>query len=173
MSAFTPSASWQWQIDDGRLQLVTDQVLHSTPFLLTELHTQPAVDFTLAQAEIFWQFWHALEPLQYQAAACFAAAIDALAAQQFLRQSGHKSWLFPIRSVDYQPDSAELVWIDGQQPLLALVTQQLGHCCQLLLLENGYCKQGKALHAGKVLVLLNDRVRPCSAASSPRFAKSA
>ncbi|WP_333797739.1 hypothetical protein [Rheinheimera sp.] len=173
MCAFTPSASWQWQTQTGQLQLQTGQFLHRTPFQLTELNTNPSPDFTLAQAELFWQFWHALEQLQYPAAACFAAAIDALAAQQYLRQTGHKSWWFTAISADYQPACAELVWVGGQQPLLALVTQQQGHCCQLLLLEDGHSLQGKALYAGEVLMLLNDRVQPWLPASGHKLAKSA
>ena len=173
MSAFTPSACWQWQVNAGKLQLHTSQAVHNTPFSTADLNTQPVTEFTLAQAELFWQFWHALEPLHFPEHACFAATVDAMAAQLYLRQSGHKSWWFTPVSKLYSPQTAELVWIGAVEPLLAIVTAQFGTCCQLLLLQQGETLQAKQLNAGQVLVLLNDRVQPWAALSRHPLAKSA
>lgn len=173
MSAFTPSACWHWQVDAGKLQLHTSAALHNTPFQLNDLNTMPAPDFTLAQAELFWQFWHAVEALSLPEHACFAATVDAVAAQLFLRQTGHKSWWFTPVSNLYVPQSAELVWLGAAEPLLAIITAQYGTSCQLLLLQQGCTLQGKQLYAGQVLVLLNDRVRAFAAPSHHRLAKSA
>jgi cell division protein ZapC len=173
MSAFTPSSCWHWQVDAGKLQLHSSSVLHNTPFMVNDLTAIPAAEFTLAQAELFWQFRHALEPLNLPEAICFAAAIDAMAAQLFLRQTGHKSWWFTPVSNLYLPQATELVWIGAAEPLLAIITAQHGTCCQLLLLQQGYTLQGKPLYAGQVLVLLNDRVQPFTTPSCHQLAKSA
>lgn len=173
MSAFTPSACWHWQVDAGKLQLHTSSAVHNTPFLASDLTAIPATDFTLAQAELFWQFRHTLEVLNLPEAIYFAATIDAIAAQLFLRQTGHKSWWFTPVSNLYSPKTAELVWVGAAEPLLAIITAQYGTCCQLLLLQQGNTLQGKQLYAGQVLVLLNDRVQAFAAPSRHQLAKSA
>lgn len=173
MSAFTPSACWHWQVNAGKLQLHTSSSVHNTPFLLNDLNAMPAPEFTLAQAELFWQFWHALEALDLPEPICFAATIDAMAAHLFLRQTGHKSWWFTPVSNLYVPQTTALVWIGAAEPLLAIITAQHGNCCQLLLLQQGNTLQGKQLYAGQVLVLLNDRVQAFAAPSHHPLAKSA
>lgn len=173
MSAFTPSACWHWHLDAGKLQLHTSSASHYTPFLVNDLNAIPATDFTLAQAELFWQFRHALEVLNLPEPICFAATIDAMAAQLFLRQTGHKSWWFTPVSDLYLPQATELVWLGAAEPLLAIITAQFGSCCQLLLLQQGNTLQGKQLYAGQVLVLLNDRVQPFAAPSRHQLAKTA
>ena len=173
MYAFTPSSCWNWQLDAGKLHLHSGAGRHSTPFLINDLTAVPSAEFTLAQAELFWQFRHSLETLNLPEAICFAATVDALAAQLFLRQTGHKSWWFTPLSSLYLPQAAELVWVGAAEPLLAIVTAQHGHCCQLLLLQQGNTLQGKQLHAGQVLVLLNDRVQPFATPSRHQLAKSA
>lgn len=173
MSAFTPSSCWHWQVDAGKLQLHTSSAPHYTPFPVNDLNAIPVPDFTLAHAELFWQFRHALEVLNLPEQVCFAATIDAMAAQLFLRQTGHKSWWFTQLSYLYSPQPTELVWVGAAEPLLAIITAQHGNSCQLLLLQQGNTLQGKQLYAGQVLVLLNDRVQAFAAPSSHQLAKSA
>lgn len=191
MSALTPSAHWGWQVDTyltlKQLTGITagsvgDVVLHQTPFTASQLHavtTTPSAvvaEFTLAQAEWYWRFWQATEPLLLSDPARFAATIDALASQQFVRQTGHKSWGFSVISSQYQPQVAELVLLSGASVLLAVVTQTYGQSSQLLLLDSGENLQHKQMLAGQNLVLLNDRLqayRPQRQSGATTFAKTA
>lgn len=188
MSALTPSAHWRWQVDTYlTLQQCTglakgsvgDVILHQTPFIASQLHgihSALGAEFTLAQAEWYWRFWQATEPLSLSEPARFAATIDALASQQFVRQTGHKSWGFSVISSQYQPQIAELVLLSGAQVLLAVVTQTYQQSSQLLLLDSGENLQHKQLFAGQTLVLLNDRLqayRPQRQTGPASFAKSA
>ena len=175
MSAYAPSARWQWLVNE-QLHLDTGDVLQSTPFLHHQLIALADTHFTLEQAQYFWTFWHALETLQFNEAACFAASVDALSAQQFVRQTGHKSWGFTPVSQQYQPTTAELVFVTGTTAMLAIVTNSYGASSQLLLLDSGENLQGKQLLAGQVLVVLNDRLQPVlqqKTTVSRIFAKSA
>jgi len=174
MSAYTPSARWQWLVDE-KLQLDTGYLVQSTPFVPEQLATLTDTHFTLDQAQSYWMFWHALDTLQLSEAACFAASVDALCAMQFVRQTGHKSWGFTLVSEHYQPAIAELVLLSGKVALLAIVTNSYGASSQLLLLDSGENLQGKQLFAGQVLVVLNDRLQPACQGAAPvaHFAKSA
>ncbi len=175
MSASTPSAKWQWLVNE-QLQLDTGAVVQSTPFSPQQLNTIEQTHFTLEQAQYYWTFWHALEQLQLDEAACFAATVDALCSQQFVRQTGHKSWGFSPVSQQYQPAIAELVLVAGRVSLLAIVTNSYGASSQLLLLDSGENLQGKQLFAGQVMVVLNDRLQPAlqqTSAPQRHFAKSA
>lgn len=159
MSAYTPTAKWQWLVAE-QLQLDTGVTLQSTPFLSQQLVTIEDTHFTLEQAQWYWTFWHALEQLQFSEAACFAATLDALSAQQFVRQTGHKSWGFTPVSQYFQPTVAELVLLAGRASMLAIITNSYGASSQLLLLDSGENLQGKQMHAGQVIVVLNDRLQP-------------
>lgn len=159
MSASTPSAKWQWLVNE-QLQLDTGVAVQTTPFFQHQLVAIEDTHFTLEQAQYFWTFWHALEQLQLSEAACFAASVDALCAQQFVRQTGHKSWGFTPVSQQFQPAIAELVFVAGRVAMLAIVTNSYGASSQLLLLDSGENLQGKQLLAGQALVVLNDRLQP-------------
>jgi hypothetical protein len=175
MSAYTPSARWQWLLHES-LQLDTGVAMQTTPFLRQQLVDLADSHFTLEQAQYYWTFWHALEQLQFSEAACFAASVDALSAQQFVRQTGHKSWGFTPVSQQFQPAIAELVLLTGAVTMLAIVTNSYGTSSQLLLLDSGENLQGKQLLAGQVLVVLNDRLQPAmqqKPTSQRIFAKSA
>lgn len=175
MSATTPSARWQWLVNE-QLQLDTGVRVQSTPFLSQQLIPIEDTHFTLEQAQWYWTFWHALESLQLDEMACFAAAVDALCCQQFVRQTGHKSWGFTMVSEHYQPPVAELVLLCGQVAMLAIVTNCYGASSQLLLLDSGENLQGKQLFAGQALVVLNDRLQPAlqqKPVPHRHFAKSA
>jgi hypothetical protein len=175
MSATTPSARWQWLVNE-QLQLDTGVMVQSTPFLASQLVAIEDKHFTLEQAQWYWTFWHALESLHFSDTACFAAAIDALCCHQFVKQSGHKSWGFSVVSEQYQPEVAELVLLSGKVGMLGIVTNSYGASCQLLLLDSGENLQGKQLLAGQALVVLNDRLQP-AISQKPlhhrHFAKSA
>lgn len=179
MSAYTPTAKWQWQAPSQlhpQLQLDTGLFAHQTPFSVQQLVTIDDTHFTLEQAQYYWTFWHALEQLQLNEAACFAAAVDALCCQQFVRQTGHKSWGFTPVSQHYQPAIAELVLLAGRHAMLAIVTNSYGASRQLLLLDSGENLQGKPLLAGQALVVLNDRLQPAlqqKPLPQRHFAKSA
>jgi FMN phosphatase YigB (HAD superfamily) len=175
MSAYTPSASWHWLVTD-QLQLDTGVAVQSTPFLSHQLIALEETHFTVEQAQYYWIFWYALEQLQLDEAACFAATVDALCCQQFVRQSGHKSWGFSPVSQQYQPVIAELVFLAGRVAMLAIVTNSYGASSQLLLLDSGENLQGKQLLAGQVMVVLNDRLQPAlqqKPTPQRHFAKSA
>ena len=84
MANFTPSAFWTWLTADGRLALrygVSPSEIQLTPVTAMAVGTEAtsAFAFTLEHAELFWTFWHALEPLHYAEQGRFAAAIDATA----------------------------------------------------------------------------------------------
>ncbi len=175
MSASTPSAQWQWLVNE-QLQLDTGVAVQTTPFSPQQLVTIEETHFTLEQAQYYWTFWHALEQLQLNEAACFAATVDALCCQQFVRQTGHKSWGFSPVSQHYQPPIAELVFLAGRASMLAMVTNSYGASSQLLLLDSGENLQGKQLFAGQVIVVLNDRLQPAlqqKPVPHRHFAKSA
>jgi hypothetical protein len=175
MSASTPSAKWQWLVNE-QLQLDTGVAVQSTPFSLPQLITIEETHFTLEQAQFYWTFWHALEQLQFSEAACFAATVDALCCQQFVRQTGHKSWGFNPVSQHFQPTIAELVFLAGRASMLAIVTNNYGASSQLLLLDSGENLQGKQLLAGQAIVVLNDRLQPAlqqKPTPQRHFAKSA
>jgi len=175
MSASTPSARWQWLITE-QLQLDTGAFIQTTPFSLQQLIAIEETHFTLEQAQWYWTFWHALETLQLNESACFAASVDALCCQQFVRQTGHKSWGFVPVSEHYQPPVAELVLLSGKVAMLAIVTNSYGVSSQLLLLDSGENLQGKQLLAGQALVVLNDRLQPAlqqKPLPQRHFAKSA
>lgn len=179
MSAYTPTAKWQWQVpsqQQPQLQLDTGLALQPTPFSSQQLVTIEETHFTLEQAQFYWTFWHSLEQLKFSEAACFAATVDALCCQQFVRQTGHKSWGFSPVSQHYQPAVAELVLLAGRASMLAIITNSYGASSQLLLLDSGENLQGKQLFAGQVLVVLNDRLQPAlqqKPQPQRHFAKSA
>jgi cell division protein ZapC len=175
MSAYTPSAKWQW-LQNEQMQLDTGFAIQATPFGMHQLIAVDDTHFTLEQAQWFWSFWHTLEQLQFNEAACFAATVDALCCQQFVRQTGHKSWGFSTVSQQYQPAVAELVLLAGRVMMLAIVTNCYGASSQLLLLDSGENLQGKQLLAGQALVVLNDRLQPAQQlkpTSQRHFARSA
>ena len=175
MSAFTPSVHWRWQFEQFAALLLPGHC-HQTPFSTAQLTGTALTEFTLEQAQLFDAYWHRLVSLKLPEEACFAAAVDALCCQQFMPQSGHKSWAFTTISTDYQPQLADLVFIQAKQTLLALVVQSYAGSSQLLMLDNGYNLQEKPVYAGQVLVLLNNRMQPavlCKNSTTHFLAKSA
>lgn len=174
MSAYIPSALWQWQSKGDVLALDTGVGSHSTAFQLHQLYTTPQQQpFTLEQAEAYWLYWHQLEQLGWPKEHCFAAAVDAVAGQFFLRLAAHKSWWFQPLSQQYQPTVGSLVQLAAQGMLLALVLNQTAHCAQLLLLQHGMTLQAKPLVPGQVLTVLCDRLQPHQQQLPPKLAKSA
>lgn len=174
MSASIPSALWQWQCQGDVLALDTGVSQHCTGFKLSQLYASPQQQlFTLEQAQAYWLYWHQLESLGWPTAHCFAAAVDAVAGQFFLRQTAHKSWWFQPLSQHYQPKTASLVQVAAQELLLAMVLNQSAHCVQLLLLQSGLTLQEKSLVAGQVLTVLCDRLQPYQQQSPAKLAKSA
>ncbi len=174
MSAYTPSALWRWHCQDDVLLLDTGSQSHRTGFKPAQLCSTPiAQPFTLEHAEAYWLFWHQLESLGWPIEHCFAAAVDAVAGQFFLRQVGHKSWWFEPISHQYQPTEGSLVLLKSAQSLLALVLCQNGECARLLLLQHGVNLQSKPLCAGQVLTVLRDRLQPYAVKLPLKIAKSA
>jgi hypothetical protein len=174
MSAFTPSASWEWQCREDVLVLDTGIGCHRTGFKLSHLLSLPVNQaFTLEQAEAYWLYWHRLESLGWPLEHCFAAALDAVAGQFYLRQTGHKSWWFQPLSRQFQPVAASLVVLKAEQNFLGLVLCQTGECARILLLQHGLNLQSKALSAGQVVTVLCDRLLPYQHQTPLKFAKSA
>lgn len=174
MSGFIPSVAWSWHESAGYLTLSMAGQLHTTRFAITDLHTVPAyMPFTLEQAELYQQFNQSLECLGWSETNHQAAAIDALAAHCFLRQTAHKSWWFTNVSLHCIPKVAQLVFLHCQQTLLGIVVQQYQQSASVLLLESGHNLQGKPLQAGQVVAVLADRLQPWSAKRLPHLAKTA
>ncbi len=174
MSAFTPSALWRWHCQDDVLLLDSANMTHRTGFKASQL-CSPAIQqpFTLEHAEAYWMYWHQLENLGWPLEHCFAAAIDAVAGQFFVRQVGHKSWWFQPISQHYQPVAGSLVLVKSELSLLALVLCQNGECARILLLQHGLSLQAKPLCAGQVITILCDRLQPYAVKLPLKFAKSA
>lgn len=174
MSAFTPSAHWFWLCRDDFLQLETGHSIHRTGFRVSALINTPQQQaLTLEQAEAYWLYWHQLEALGWPAEHCFAAAIDAVAGQFYLRQTGHKSWEFQVQSRHYMPVTGALVMLRTEQSLLAIVLCQSGECARILLLEHGLSLQGKPFMPGQVHTVLRDRLLPYQQQTPTKLAKSA
>lgn len=174
MSAYIPSALWHWQSQGDVLALDTGVLCHCTGFTLSQLYASPQQQpFTLEQAEAYWLYWHQLESLGWPKEHCFAAAIDAVAGQFFLRLAAHKSWWFQPLSQQYHPKTGSLVQLAAQGMVLALVLNQTANCAQLLLLQHGITLQAKTLSAGQVLTVLCDRLQPHQQQLPPKLAKSA
>ncbi len=174
MSTYIPSALWHWQSQGDVLALDTGVLCHCTGFTLSQLYASPQHQpFTLEQAEAYWLYWHQLESLGWPKEHCFAAAIDAVAGQFFLRLSGHKSWWFQSLSQQYLPTVGSLVQLAAQGMVLALVLDQTAHCAQLLLLQHGMTLQAKPLAPGQVVTVLCDRLQPHQQQLPTKLAKSA
>ena len=165
MANFTPSASWTWLTSQQQLALrygvvSTEQQL--TPVLSTEFAAEAgsAFAFTLAHAELFWTFWHALEPLQFSEPGRFAAAVDATACACFLPQQGQKSWHFQTLSTNYVPAIGDLVLLAGAGTAArALVVDVNGQSSLVLLLEDLVSLSGKPLAGGKPMMVLHNRLQ--------------
>jgi hypothetical protein len=163
MANFTPSPSWTWLTTNDRLALrygAAPSELQLTPVnaLPRSVEAGSAFAFTLEHAEMFWTFWHALEPLQYAEAGRFAAAIDATACNCFLPQQGQKSWHFQQISTHYFPTTGEIVLLAGQSSGLALVAAAGEQSSVVLILENLVSLAGKQLQSGHPILVLNNRM---------------
>ena len=169
MANFTPSASWTWLTTNGRLALrygAAPSELQVTPVSSMQHVMQHSVEagsafaFTLEHAEMFWTFWHALEPLQYAEQGRFAAAIDATACLCFLQQQGQKSWHFQTISSNFVPSCSDIVLLAGVDcSALALVLDASEHSSLVLLLANLTSLSGKLIAGGTPILLLNNRLQ--------------
>jgi len=165
MANFTPSAFWTWLTTDGRLALrygAAPSEIHLTPVISMphSVEAGSAFAFTLEHAEMFWTFWHALEPIQYAEPGRFAAAIDATASVCYLQQQGQKSWHFQTISKNYAPVTGDIVLLAGVEcSALALVLDVSEHSSLVLLLENIVSLSGKQLAGGQPILVLHNRLQ--------------
>jgi len=185
MANLTPSAAWHWLTIDKRVALrygISQAEVHQTPVTHVSHATDHATNatnalaFTLEHAELFWTFWHALEPLQYSEAGRFAAAIDATACVSFMQQQGQKSWHFQAVSASYRPDTTDLVLLAGQASALALVIEAGEQSSLVLLLDNILSLSGKQLTGGQAILVLNNRLiawQPQASRHTPLLPKTA
>ncbi len=165
MANFTPSAFWTWLTADGRLALrygVSPSEIQLTPVTAMAVGSEAtsAFAFTLEHAELFWTFWHALEPLHYAEQGRFAAAIDATACVCFLQQQGQKSWHFQTISKNHTPNTSDIVVLAGNEcSALALVIDAGEHSSLVLLLEDLISLSGKQLLGGQPILVLHNRLQ--------------
>lgn len=172
MASFSPTPKWRWQLDQQQVALCYQQGVnycsHQTPATLamyanfTKFATCQdfCQDFTLEHAQLYWTFWHALEPLQYPEQGRFAASVDATACACFMAVQGQKSWHLQVVSQSYQPEIGELVVLTGNTLGLALVIQVAEQSSLVLLLEDLVSLSDKVIRSGQALCLLNNRLEP-------------
>ncbi|MCC5851982.1 MAG: cell division protein ZapC [Alkalimonas sp.] len=170
----SPSEHWCWTCCPQRQQLVLDmsaELAFPVPFGPEQLHL-PASEqaFTMQDAERYWQLLEVLEQGGLDAEQRLYFTLTALAAINFMRAQGHKSWYFADIANHRPLHSLQLVELVGQQGVLALVLTTDGQCAQTLLLQPAVTLTGKALAAGTVLRLLTSRLRPYQAAVMRRSA---
>ncbi len=166
MANFTPSATWTWLTTNGRLALRYGtapnelQLSNALP-MQHSAEAGSAFAFTLEHAELFWTFWHALEPLKYPDSGRFAAVIDAIACVCFIKLQGQKSWHFQTVSTNFRPVAGDIVCLSGQQcTALALVLEPGEQSSLLLLLDNLISLSGKLVAGGLPILVLNNRLQP-------------
>ncbi len=172
MASFSPTPQWCWTLTQQHIALCyqqgANQLSHQTPATfeiyanLAKFSTRPdfCQDFTLEHAQLYWTFWHALEPLQYPEQGRFAASVDATACASFMAVQGQKSWYLQVVSQCYQPLVGELVVLTGNTHALALVIQATTQSSLVLLLEDLVALSDKLIRSGQPLALLNNRLEP-------------
>ncbi len=151
-----PHFDWQWCEQQGQLCLKTAQGLHRTPLLCRSDMQQ--VDFTLGQAELYWQSLFALEALHWPAEAVFAACIDAVAHLEFGVADAHKSFYLQNSHSHQHPTPFSLVQLCGRNQALALVLDSTATQSRLMLLSELETLTGRVFHAGHSFSSLHDRL---------------
>lgn len=161
----SPTERWSWYHCAKRNQLVLDintELAFPVPFAAHLLHLPKAAQpFTMQDAEHYWLALEALADTCLTQEQQLYFALSAVAALNFMRPQGHKSWYFadianskPLQALQ----TAELV---GQQLARVLILQTDHDCAECLLLSEVTSLTGKQLAAGTVVRLLTSRLRPC------------
>ncbi|MDP4535261.1 cell division protein ZapC [Alkalimonas collagenimarina] len=160
----SPTERWSWYHCTERNQLVLDintELAFPVPFSSHLLQLpQSAQAFTMQDAEHYWLMLEALAETGLTNEQQLYFTLTGLAALNFMRPQGHKSWYFAdiANSKSVQPlQIAELV---GQQLVKVLILQTDADCAECLLLEEVSSLTGKVIAAGTVLRILNSRLRP-------------
>jgi len=151
-----PHFDWHWCEQQGQICLKTAQGLHRTPLPCRRDLPQP--DFTLGQAELYWQSLFALEALHWPAEAVFAACIDAVAHLEFGVADAHKSFYLQNSHSHQHPASFDLVSLCGKNQALALVLDSSATQCRLMLLSELETLTGRIFSAGHSFSSLHDRL---------------
>lgn len=151
-----PHFDWQWCEQQGQLCLKTAQGLHCTPVPCNS-DVQKG-DFTLGQAELYWQCLFALEALHWPAEAVFAACIDAVAQIEFGVADAHKSFYLQNSHSHQHPAPFDLVQLCGRNQALALVLDSTATQSRLMLLSELETLTGRVFHAGHSFSSLHDRL---------------
>ncbi len=151
-----PHFDWQWFEQQGQLCLKTAQGIHRTPVLCKS--DLQRVDFTLGQAELYWQSLFALEALHWPAEAVFAACIDAVAQLEFGVADAHKSFYLQNTHSHQHPAPFDLVWLCGRNQALALVLDSSDTQSRLMLLSELETLTGRMFQAGYSFSSLHDRL---------------
>jgi hypothetical protein len=156
-----PHFDWQWCVHQGQLCLKTAQGIHRTPVLCRS--DLPQSDFTLGQAELYWQSLFALESLHWPAEAVFAASVDAVAQLEFAVADAHKSFYLQHsqcqqHQVPFVPAPFNVVHLCGRNQALALVLDATTTQCRLMLLSDLETLTGRILAAGHSFSSLHDRL---------------
>ncbi|SEA20977.1 cell division protein ZapC domain-containing protein [Alkalimonas amylolytica] len=160
----SPTERWSWYHCAERNQLVLDinaELAFPVPFAAHQLHLPKAAQaFTMQDAEHYWLALESLADTCLHHEQQLYFALTAVAALNFMRPQGHKSWYFadianskPLHALQ----TAELV---GQQLIKVLILQTDTDCAECMLLSDVTSLTGKQLAAGTVLRLLNSRLRP-------------
>ncbi len=158
----TPSEQWTWHYcpqQDRLLLDIDDQLQFSSELSAANLNDKPVRQpFSLAEAEAFWRFHEALQPVIADDALRFELCLHALA-NRYRQLSAHKSWYFATQRAQ---DSGlyQLVQLQGKDTLLALVVASDLECVECLLLEDGESLAGKQLSRHTVIRVLRNRALP-------------
>ncbi len=151
-----PHFDWQWCVQQGQLCLKTAQGIHSTA--VPYRSTLPMADFTLGQAELYWQSLFALETLHWPADAVFAASVDAVAHLEFGVADAHKSFYLQNSHSHQHPSPFDLVSLCGKNQALALVLDSSDTQSRLMLLSELETLTGRIFSAGHSFSSLHDRL---------------
>lgn len=160
-----PHFDWQWCRQHDQLCLQTAQAVFRTPLGGEFLPASSA--FTLGQAELYWQFFFALEVLHWPAEAVVAACIDAVAQTEFAVADAHKSFYLQSLHNHFNPAAGDIVQISGRNAALALVLTADDTQSRLMLLTELETLTGRTFAAGHSFSSLHDRLCPYQPAPQP------
>ena len=160
----SPTERWSWYHCTERNQLVLDinaELAFPAPFASHQLHLpRLAQAFTMQDAEHYWLALESLADAGLSQELQLYFALTAVAAVNFMRPQGHKSWYFADIANSKPLQAWQTADLVGQQLVQVLILQTDNDCAECLLLSEVTTLTGKQLAAGTVLRLLTSRLRP-------------
>ena len=156
-----PSEQWTWQYCPmkDRLVLNLDDTVQFTSELTGAMLNEQVLNqpFSIAEAETFWRIQDVLQPIITNDAERLEFCFHALA-NRFRQLTAHKSWYFATQR---QQDigAYQLVQLQGNDQLTALVVASDVECLECLLLASGETLAGKLLANNAVIRVLRNRAQ--------------